>query len=84
MFYGSAREDDMDFGQFCIMFRSIFFEGLGRPYAGVRVILKNLVRRFKALGGELRLRSGVRRLHVTEGRVDRVTDIYIYTALMEL
>src|SRR5690606_10200531 len=31
MFYGSAREHDMDWGQFCIMFRSIFLEGLGRP-----------------------------------------------------
>ena len=31
MFYGSAREHDMDWGQFSIMFRSIFLEGLGRP-----------------------------------------------------
>ena len=36
MFYGSAREHDMDWGQFSIMFRSIFMEGLGRPHAGVR------------------------------------------------
>jgi phytoene dehydrogenase-like protein len=36
------------------------------------VILKNLVRRFKALGGELRLRAGVSRLAVDEGRVSRV------------
>jgi hypothetical protein len=36
MFYGSAREHDMDWGQFSIMFRSIFLEGLGRPQAGVR------------------------------------------------
>jgi len=72
MFYGNAREHDMDFGQFCIMFRSIFFEGLARPVAGVRLILKNLVRRFKALGGELRLRAGVSRLAVDNGRVSRV------------
>ena len=32
MFYGSAREHDMDWGQFSIMFRSIFLEGLGRPH----------------------------------------------------
>jgi hypothetical protein len=31
MWYGNAREDDMDFGQFCVMFRSIFLEGLARP-----------------------------------------------------
>ncbi|MCI0492399.1 MAG: NAD(P)/FAD-dependent oxidoreductase [Planctomycetes bacterium] len=72
MFYGSAREHDMDWGQFSIMFRSIFVEGLGRPQAGVRLILKLLVRKFRALGGELKLRSGVKRLAVENGRVTRV------------
>jgi phytoene dehydrogenase-like protein len=72
MFYGSAREDDMDWGQFSIMFRSIFLEGLGRPAAGVRLILKHLVRKYRALGGELRLRSGVKRLAVEDSRVVRV------------
>jgi len=72
MFYGNAREHDMDFGQFCIMFRAIFMEGLCRPWAGVRLILKNLVRRFKALGGELRLRAGVERIAVEAGRAARV------------
>jgi phytoene dehydrogenase-like protein len=72
MFYGSAREDDMDFAQFSIMFRSIFMEGFARPWAGVRVILKNLVRRFKQLGGELRLRAGVERMEVERGRVSRI------------
>jgi phytoene dehydrogenase-like protein len=72
MFYGSAREHDMDWGQFSIMFRSIFLEGLGRPAAGVRLILKHLVRKFRALGGELKLRSGVKRLAVENGRVARV------------
>jgi phytoene dehydrogenase-like protein len=68
MWYGNSRERDMDFAQFCIMFRSIFLEGLARPFAGVRLILKNLVKRFRALGGELRLRSGVSRIHVESGR----------------
>ncbi len=72
MFYGNAREHDMDWGQFCIMFRSIFLEGLARPWAGVRPILKLLTRRFKALGGELRLRAGVQRLAVHEGQVQAV------------
>ena len=62
MWYGNAREDDMDWGQFCIMFRAIYLEGMGRPHAGIRLILKNLVRRFRALGGELKLRSGVSRI----------------------
>ena len=72
MFYGSAREHDMDWGQFSIMFRSIFMEGLGRPFAGVRLILKQLVRKFRAQGGELKLRAAVKRLMV-DG--DRVTGI---------
>ncbi len=68
MWYGNARERDMDFGQFCIMFRSIFLEGFARPLAGVRLILRNLVRRFRSLGGELRLRSGVERIQIEGGR----------------
>lgn len=69
MWYGNAREDDMDFGQFCIMFRSIFLEGFARPFKGVRLILKHLVRRFRSLGGELKLRSGVERICVEGDRV---------------
>ncbi len=68
MWYGNAREDDMDYGQFCIMFRSIFLEGFARPYKGVRLILKHLVRRFRSLGGELKLRSGVERIIVEDKR----------------
>ncbi len=68
MWYGNAREDDMDWGQFCIMFRSIFLEGMARPYAGVRLILKNLVRRFRELGGELKLKSGVSKIKVEGDR----------------
>ena len=57
--YGSAREDDMDLGLFAILFRSIFLEGLARPFSGVRQILKQLVRKFKADGGELRTKAGI-------------------------
>ncbi len=64
MWYGNAREHDMDWGQFCIMFRSIFLEGFARPFKGVRLILKHLVRRYRELGGELRLRSGISKIHV--------------------
>lgn len=64
MWYGNAREDDMDYGQLCIMFRSIFMEGFARPFKGVRLILRALVRRFRSLGGELKLRSGVARIKV--------------------
>jgi len=64
MWYGNSRENDMDFAQFCIMFRSIFLEGFARPFSGVRLILRLLVRKFRALGGELKLRSGVSRIAV--------------------
>lgn len=68
MWYGNSREHDMDFGAFSIMFRSIFQEGFARPFKGVRLILKNLVRRYRELGGELRLRSGVERIRVDGDR----------------
>ena len=68
MWYGNAREHDMDWGQFCIMFRSVFMEGFARPFKGVRLILKNLVKRFRGLGGELKLRHGVDRIKVEDGR----------------
>lgn len=69
MWYGNAREGDMDWGQFCVLFRSVFLEGLARPLAGVRLILKNLVRRYRALGGELKLRSGVAHFATDNGRI---------------
>ncbi len=72
MWYGNARQNDMDFGQFCIMFRACYLEGFGRPYKGVRVILKNLVRKFRGLGGELKLRSGVSQIHVEDGKATGV------------
>jgi phytoene dehydrogenase-like protein len=62
LFYGGAREHDLDWGSFSVLFRAIFLEGLARPRGGIRVILKQLVRRFKELGGELRLRAGVKRI----------------------
>ncbi len=72
MYYGNAREDDMDFAQFCILFRSIFMEGFARPFAGIRIILKQLVRKFRQVGGELRLKAGVRRLQVHDQEVTKV------------
>ncbi|MCH8829267.1 MAG: NAD(P)/FAD-dependent oxidoreductase, partial [Planctomycetes bacterium] len=72
MFYGSATPGDMDFNQFVIMFKSIFREGFARPFGGVRPLLKTLVKKFRSQGGELRLRSGVRRLHSDGSRVTAV------------
>lgn len=72
MFYGSATPHDMEFVSFAIMFKSIFLEGFGRPYEGVRRILKALVRQYKEVGGELRLRAGVREICVDDRRATGV------------
>jgi phytoene dehydrogenase-like protein len=72
MFYGSATARDMDFNQFVIMFKSIFYEGFGRPFDGIRQILRKLVRHFKALGGQLKLRAGVSEIRQSNGRARSV------------
>jgi len=73
MYYGNAQEHDMEFGQFVIMFGSIFCEGFARPHAGVRQILDVLVKKYEACGGELRLRSGVQSMQVRDGRIESLT-----------
>jgi phytoene dehydrogenase-like protein len=72
MFYGNAQENDMEFGQFVIMFKSIFLEGFARPRAGVRQILDVLVKKYKAYGGELRTRCAVTSLTCADGKVESV------------
>ena len=68
MFYGSPTPHDLDFSQFVILFQALYEQGFGRPCGGVRPILKALVRKYKALGGELRLRSGVAQIRIEDGR----------------
>ena len=70
MFYGNAQENDMEFGQFVIMFNSIFCEGFARPHDGVRHILDILVKQYEGSGGELRLKCGVKSIQVAKGRVE--------------
>ncbi|NDV63521.1 NAD(P)/FAD-dependent oxidoreductase [Puniceicoccales bacterium CK1056] len=66
MYYGSARERDMDFDQFVTLWRAVFEEGFGRPLEGVRVIIRALLDKYRSLGGERRMRCGVRRI-LTDG-----------------
>jgi phytoene dehydrogenase-like protein len=73
LIYGSAWENDMDFSQFVIMFKSIYLEGFSRPKNGVRSIITILVERFKQLGGELRLGTGIKKIDVEMGVVRGVT-----------
>jgi len=68
MYYGSATEHDMEFGQFVIMFKALFLEGFARPLDGVRVIIRVLLEKYREAGGERRMRCGVKRIVAREGR----------------
>ena len=59
MYYGSATERDMEFGQFVIMFKALYLEGFARPYEGVRVVLRVLLDKYRSAGGERRMKCGV-------------------------
>ena len=72
MYYGSASERDMDYAQFGIMFRSIYLEGLARPFEGIRPIIRVLLDKFRVAGGERRMNCGVARLVERGGRVAAV------------
>jgi len=68
MYYGSPQEQDMDFGQFVIMFKALFLEGFARPFEGVRVVIRALLAKYREAGGERRMRCGVRRILPENGR----------------
>ena len=72
MYYGSAVEDDMDFSQFCIMFKSLYLEGFCRPQTGVRHLLRLLRRKYLDNGGEIRMRSGVKQIRHGKGLAEGV------------
>jgi len=68
MFYGSAQEHDMDLAQFAIMARALYLEGFARPFEGVRTILRVLLEKYRAAGGERRMKCGVARITVRDDR----------------
>ena len=68
MYYGSAQEHDMDYGQFAIMFRSLYFEGFARPLDGVRVIIKLLQDKYRSLGGVRKMKCGIRKILTQNGK----------------
>ena len=72
MYYGSSTEDDMDFGQFVVMFKSIFLEGFARPLEGIRNIIKLLLQRYKEAGGIRRMKTGVGQIKIENGKADRL------------
>ena len=73
MYYGNAREGDMDFYQFVIMFKSVFVEGFAKPVGGMPYILQLFAEKFKQLGGELRMGSGVTSINAENRTVESVT-----------
>jgi len=80
-FYGSAVEEDIDFDQFCILFRALYLEGFARPFEGVRRIIRVLLERYRALGGQRLMKCGVRRLiekagHILGAELDDGTVVY--------
>lgn len=69
LFYGSAWENDMGWNQFVVLFKSIFLEGLARPYEGIRVVLRVLKEKYKSLGGLRKMKCGVKEIRVVGERV---------------
>lgn len=69
LYYGSAREDDIDLHTFGVLFQSILLEGLCRPEGGIRTLLNLLVKKVKRDGGEIRMRAGVDRIVHDKGVV---------------
>ncbi|MGB0370534.1 MAG: phytoene desaturase family protein [Opitutales bacterium] len=69
-YYGSSRENDIDLGQFVIMFRSLFMEGFARPFQGVRQVIRALTKKYAELGGLRKMRLGVKAIRAQGGRAD--------------
>ena len=73
LYYGSAKEDDVSWKQFVILFRSIFLEGFARPFDGIRKLLLLLLEKFQNLGGEKRMCCEVQKINVLNDTVSSVT-----------
>ena len=74
MFYGNPLPQDMSYGQFAIMFRSIIMEGMARPLGGMKSVVNLLASRFTSLGGELSLRNGVEHVNCKNSAVQYIVD----------
>jgi phytoene dehydrogenase-like protein len=72
MFYGNAREHDMDHDFVALMFFSLFIEGLSRPQKGIRAILDLLLKRYEDSGGKLQTQSEVVKIKLKDGSVSGV------------
>ncbi len=73
LYYGSSWENDIDFKQFVIMFRSVFQEGLFRPAGTIKNLLDLLVDKLNQYGGTLKLGTGVRNIIAQGEKIIGVT-----------
>ena len=73
MFYGCATEDDMDWAHFALMFMSIYLEGFARPRDGIRPLIKLIGNIYKEAGGDIRMKTGVAKVNVENGKAIGVT-----------
>ncbi len=74
MFYGNPEPDDMDFAQFCIMFKSVIVEGMSRPAGGMKPFLDMLTKKITENGGELSLGNEIISLECRNGKILSFTD----------
>ena len=74
LYYGGPCPDDLNAEQLAILFRSIYLEGMARPRGGIRPLLQLLAEKFRACGGQLCFRCGVKEL-LSDGR--RVTEVVL-------
>lgn len=72
-YYGCAKEHDMDWDQFVILFKSIYLEGFARPLEGVRRVIRVLLDRYRECGGYRRMKCGVAKMDVRDNRVTEIT-----------
>lgn len=66
--YGSAQQNDMDWFLFIVIFKSIFLEGLARPYEGIRQIIRVLLEKYRSLNGKRKMKCGVKRILIRENK----------------
>ena len=71
-YYGSARDNDIDFPTFIMLFDAIFKQGLARPEKGIRALLDPLTNKLKELGVERKMNTPVKSIQT---KADRVTKI---------
>ena len=75
MYYGNARKEDMDFGAYATMFRSVLMEGFARPAGGMKAFLGVLEQRLAEEGAEVHLGVGAKALRFDDaGRVLGIVD----------